>query len=115
MLFVKPTTHYKTSGMQPILLLIPDWFKMDSKDKMTYITFDLKACAGTGVGMPSFKKHLRTFDEGTPQEWMELLAGLQEIWQQNAVNGAHNCAATLGCPLLFYCDTFLALLQEPIQ
>jgi hypothetical protein len=95
MRFIKRTTQYKTSGMQPVLLLVPDWFETDSKDKMMYITIDLKVCAGTGVGTPSYKKHMRTFNEGTPQEWMESLSGLQEIWQQNAVNGAHNRATTV--------------------
>jgi hypothetical protein len=93
MRFVKRTTQYKTLGMQPVLPLVPDRFEMDSKDNTTYITFDLKVCAGTGVGTPSYKKHMRTFDEGTPQEWMELLSGLQEIWQQNTVNSAHDRAA----------------------
>jgi hypothetical protein len=95
MRFVKRTTQYKTLGMQPVLPWVPDWFAKDSKDKTTYITFDLKVRAGTGVGTPSYKKHMWTFDEGTPQEWMELLSGLREIWQQNTVNGAHNRAATV--------------------
>jgi hypothetical protein len=69
--FVKRTTQYKTSGMQPVLPLVPDRFETDSKDKTTYITFDLKVRAGTGVGTPSYKKHKRTFDEGTPQEWTQ--------------------------------------------
>jgi hypothetical protein len=59
----------------------------------------LKVRAGTGVGTPSYKKHMRTFDEGTPQEWMESLAGLREIWQQNTVNGAHDRAATVAAVL----------------
>jgi hypothetical protein len=68
-------------------------------DKATYITFDLKVRAGTGVGTPSYNKHMWTFDEGTPQECMELLSGLQEIWQQNTVNGAHDRAATVAAVL----------------
>jgi hypothetical protein len=72
--------------MQPILPLVPDRFETDSKDKTTYITFDLKVRAGTGEGTPSYKKHMQTLDNGTPQEWMESLAGLREIWQQNGVS-----------------------------
>jgi hypothetical protein len=55
--------------------------RIDNKDKMTFISFDLKVCAGTGAGTPSYKKHMRTFDKGTPQEWMELLTGLRKIRQ----------------------------------
>jgi hypothetical protein len=95
--FIKHNQQYKTTGMQPILLLVPKRLELDNKDKMTFITFDLKVCAGTGAGMPSYKKHMRTFDKGTPQEWMELLTGLCKIWQQNSVNGAH--AATVAAVL----------------
>jgi hypothetical protein len=42
---------------------------------------------------------MRTFDKGTPQEWMELLTSLREIWQQNSVNGAHDRAATVAAVL----------------
>jgi hypothetical protein len=75
MRFIKRNQQYKTSGMQPILPLVPKRLKLDNKDKTTFITFDLKVHAGTGAGTPSYKKHMRTFDEGTPQEWMELLTG----------------------------------------
>jgi hypothetical protein len=99
MRFIKRNQQYKTSGMQPILPLVPERLELDKKDKTTFITFDLKVCAGTGAGTPSYKKHIRTFDKGTPQEWMESLNGLREIWQQNSVNGAHDCAVTVAAVL----------------
>jgi hypothetical protein len=99
MRFIKRNQQYKTSGMQPILPLVPKQLESDNKDKTTFITFDLKVCAGTGAGTPSYKKHMRTFDKGTPQEWMEPLTGLRKIWQQNSVNGAHDHAATVAAVL----------------
>jgi hypothetical protein len=99
MRFIKCNQQYKTSGMQPILLLVPEWLELDNKDKMTFITFNLKVRAGTGAGTPSYKKHMWTFDKGTPQEWMELLTGLRKIWQQNSVNGAHDRAVTVAAVL----------------
>jgi hypothetical protein len=72
---------------------------LNNKDKTAFITFDLKVCAGTGAGTPSYKKHMRIFHKGTPQEWMELLTGLRKIWQQNSVNGAHDHAATVAAVL----------------
>jgi hypothetical protein len=42
---------------------------------------------------------MRTFDKGTPQEWMESLTGLGEIWQQSSVNGAHDRATTVAAVL----------------
>jgi hypothetical protein len=97
--FIKHNQQYKTSSMQPILPLVPERLESDNKDKATFITFDLKVRAGTGAGTPSYKKHMRTFDEDTPQEWMESLTRLREIWQQNSVNGAHDRAATVAAVL----------------
>jgi hypothetical protein len=85
--------------MQPILALVPKRLEPDNKDKTTFITFNLKVRAGTGAGTPSYKKHMGTFDKGTPQEWMESLTGLRKIWQQNSVIGAHDCAATVAAVL----------------
>jgi hypothetical protein len=97
--FIKRNQQYKTSGMQPILPLVPERLELDNKDKTTFITFDLKVRAGTGAGTPSYMKHMRTFNEGTPQEWMESLTGLCEIWQQNSVNSAYDRAATVAAVL----------------
>jgi hypothetical protein len=97
--FIKRNQQYKTSGMQLSLLLVPKQLELDNKSKTTFITFHLKVHAGTGAGTLSYKKHMQTFDEGTPQEWMELLTGLHKIWQHNSVNGAHDHAATVAAVL----------------
>jgi hypothetical protein len=61
---------------------------------------DIHRRAGMGAGTPSYnKKHMHTFDKGTPQEWMESLTSLRKIWQQNSVNGAHDRAATVAALL----------------
>jgi hypothetical protein len=92
MRFIKRNQQYKTSGMQPILPLVPQRLESDH-------TFDLKVLAGSGARTPSYKKHMQTFDKGTPQEWMELLTGLRKIWQQNSVNSAHDRAAAVAAVL----------------
>jgi hypothetical protein len=99
MRFIKHNQLYKASGMQPILPWVPKRLESDNKDKTTFITFNLKVCAGTGAGTPSYKKHMPTFDKGTPQEWMELLTSLRKIWQQNSLNGAHDRVATVAAVL----------------
>jgi hypothetical protein len=99
MRFIKRNQQYKTTGMQRILPLVPKPLKLDNKDKTMFITFNLKVCAGTGAGTPSYKKHMQTSDKGTPQEWMELLTSLHKIWQHNSVNGAHDRAATVAALL----------------
>jgi hypothetical protein len=41
---------------------------------------------GTGPGTPNYKKSIRTFEDGDPQQWMEVMTGLREIWLQNSVD-----------------------------
>ena len=92
---------YKTKNptFQPILPLVRVKLASDEADKSKFISFELKVRAGTGAGTPSYKKFMRTFEEGTPQEWMDVLTGLKEIWKQNSVNGPTDRAATIAAIL----------------
>ena len=84
------------SKNQPVLPLVPTSKPADEeKDKTKIITFDLKIRTGTGAGAPSYKMSMRKFESGTPQEWMEVLTGLKEIWRQNSVNSPTDRAATV--------------------
>ena len=58
------------------------------KDKTKYTTFDLEYRAGADENAPSYKMKMRRFDDGTPQEWMDVLARLRVIWKQNVVNAS---------------------------
>jgi hypothetical protein len=62
----------------PIIPLVCIKLPVDDKDKSAFITFELKVKAGTGTGTPSCKKNMRTFKEGYPQEWMNVLTGLKK-------------------------------------
>jgi hypothetical protein len=42
-----------------------------------------------------YKKFVRKFEEGGPQEWIDLLKDLNEIWTQNSMNGGQDRAATV--------------------
>jgi hypothetical protein len=42
---------------------------------------------------------MRTFEEGSPQELMDVLTGLREIWKQNSVNALHDQATTIAAIL----------------
>jgi hypothetical protein len=55
------------------------------KDKAAYITFTLQVSKGSGPGTPTYRKSIRTFEEGDPQQWMEVITGLKEIWAQNSI------------------------------
>jgi hypothetical protein len=99
MQFVKKTPFKPSTHSQPILPLVPIKIPTDDKDKSKFITFELKVRAGAAAGTPSYKKSVRTFEEGSPQEWMDVLSNLREIWKQNSVNGPTDRSATIAAIL----------------
>jgi hypothetical protein len=36
---------------------------------------------------PAEKKYVKKFEEGNPQEWIDMLKDLKEIWTQNSMTG----------------------------
>jgi hypothetical protein len=53
-----------------------------------FLSFELMARVGQPAISTKYKKQVRKFEEGTPQQqWIDLLRNLQEIWTQNSVNG----------------------------
>jgi hypothetical protein len=48
----------------------------------------------TRVGQPSdvtkYKKYVRKFGEGNPQEWIDMLRDLEEIWTQIFMTGGYS-------------------------
>jgi hypothetical protein len=79
-------TYKKSPGFVPVIPLVPTKLTADElKDKSAYITFTLQVSRGTGPGTPNDKKSIRTFEDGDPQQWMEVMTGLREIWLQNSV------------------------------
>jgi hypothetical protein len=89
----------KEATFLPIIPLVRIKLPVDEKDKSAFITLELKVRAGSGAGTPSYKKNIRTFEEGSPQEWMDLLLNLKEIWKQNAVVEPTDQAATISAIL----------------
>jgi hypothetical protein len=55
---------------------------------VTSITFMLQVSRGTSPGTANYKKSMQTFEDGDPQQWMEVMTGLREIWLQNSVHDA---------------------------
>jgi hypothetical protein len=69
-----------------VIPLLPTKLLLDElKDKPAYITLTLQVSKGSGPGTPTYRKSIRTFDEGDPQQWMEVITGLKEIWAQNSI------------------------------
>jgi hypothetical protein len=85
----------KPSPLQPVLPLIPEVLPTKDQDKSKFVTFELKVRAGQPAGSTNYKKFVRVFEEGTPQQWIDLVRDLEEIWIQNSVNGPSDRTATV--------------------
>src|SRR5210317_40492 len=89
----------KESFGHPIIPLIVETEDTKDTDKSKYITMDLKIRAA-GSNNSTYKKHLKKFEEGTPQEFINLLKSLDEVWAQNAVTGPHDRSSTIRSTLM---------------
>jgi hypothetical protein len=69
--------------------------KMAEDEKGMFLSFELMARVGQLATSTKYKKQVRKFEEGTPQQWIDLLCDLQEIWTQNSVNGGIDRASTV--------------------
>ena len=74
----------KKLSLQPVLPLVPENQDKVELDKSKFISMDLKSRAG-GKNVSTYKKYVKRFEEGTPQEWIDLLRDLEEIWRQNTI------------------------------
>jgi hypothetical protein len=86
MRFQKRQVHSKKNPtFLPVIPLLPMKLSSDElKDKAAYITFTLQVSKGLAPRTPTYRKSIRTFEEGDPQQWMEVITGLKEIWAQNS-------------------------------
>ena len=85
----------KPSPLQPILPLVPEILPSREEEKGKYLSFELKSRAGQPTGSTTYKKYIRVFEEGTPQQWIDLVKDVTEIWTQNTINGPTDRTATL--------------------
>ena len=90
---------FPAASMQAILPLIKPKVDVQTIDKTKLVTFDLLIRAGAAAASPKYKKVVKTFEEGTPEEWLDVLLGLKEIWRQNGVNGPSDREATVAAIL----------------
>jgi hypothetical protein len=89
---LQKTAHQR---IQPVLSLVPEPPLKINEDKSKFITFELKVRAGQPAGNSTYKKYVRVFEEGSPQQWIDLAQDLREIWTQNTINGPSDRTATV--------------------
>jgi hypothetical protein len=83
------------SPLQPVLPLLPEVLPTKDQDKAKFVSFELKSRAGQPAGSTTYKKLVRVFEEVTPQQWINLIRDVKEIWTQNTVNGPTERTSTI--------------------
>ena len=81
--------------MLPVLPLIPHKTTSVEEEKGKYIAFELNTRVGKPSESTKYKKYVRKFEEGSPQEWIDMLRDLEEIWTQNSMTGGTDRASTV--------------------
>ena len=79
----------------PVLPLVPIKLPTVEEEKGRYLGFDLKTRVGQQATDTKYKKYVRKFEEGTPQQWIDLLRDLDKIWTQNSMQGGTDRSSTV--------------------
>ena len=85
----------KAGYLLPVLPLLPIKSPSLEEEKGRYIAFDLRTRVGQPSDATKYKKYVRKFEEGSPQEWIDMLKDLEEIWTQNSMTGGTDRASTV--------------------
>jgi hypothetical protein len=93
--FSHPGGKLKPSPLQLVLPLLPEVLPMKDQDKLKFVNFKLKSCAGQPAGSTTYKKFVRVFEDGSLQHWIDLFQDLWEIWMHNIVKSPSNRISTI--------------------
>jgi hypothetical protein len=85
----------KLGHLLPVLPLIPQKTTKMEEEQGKIIAFDLKTRVGQPSDATKYKKYVRKFEEGNPQEWIDMMRDLEEIWTQNSMTGGTDRASTV--------------------
>jgi hypothetical protein len=65
------------------------------EEKGRFIAFSLKTRVGQPSDATKYKKYIKKFEEGSPQEWIDMLRDLEKIWTQNSMTGGTGRVSTV--------------------
>jgi len=100
----------KGPAVKPIVPLEREVPEDPDDDKSKFVTMEVKNRAD---GKTTYKMSVRVFEEGSPQQWLQLLGDIKLIWVQNSLTKANNRIASLHAVLRGESKTaFEAALQE---
>lgn len=86
----------QATSLVPVLPLVPEALPSLEEEKGKYISLELKNRADDRAkSAATYKKYIRKFEEGTPQEWIDLLKDLQEVWRQNSITTGQDRVANI--------------------
>ena len=68
-----------SSTLVPMLPLLPESLLKLKDDKSQFISIDLKNCAGQPANRSTYNKYIHKFNEGSPQQWIDILKDMQEV------------------------------------
>ena len=74
------------AAFQPVLHLVEEVIPLAKDEKAKYISIDLKLKAGGPASTPTYEKHVRVVDGGTPQAYIAFRRDLEEVFRQNKVD-----------------------------
>ena len=77
----------KNEEFAPIVPLVPRKHDSDDNDKSNFITFELMVIAGSNAA-GKYKKTVRLFDDGSPDEFIKMMDDLDDIYKQNKIDDA---------------------------
>ena len=96
MLTAKIAKKKQARFLKPVLPLVPEKADSPEDDKAGFITMELKTKAGaTATNASKYKKFIRKFEEGSPQQWIDVLNDVKEIWTQNKVDQPRDRSAII--------------------
>ena len=72
-----------TKGVEPCLTLFPK--PSQEPEEKDLVEFAMKVRAGSGATAPTYKRRVARFANGTPDEWINLLESLEELFTQNSL------------------------------
>ena len=90
-----PKKIKKGGTLQPVLPLVPEKLPTVEEDKSKFLTFELKMQFDQPDNATKYKKAVRKFEEGTAQQWIDLVKDMCEIWKQNTITAGTDKAATV--------------------
>jgi hypothetical protein len=85
----------KVGHLLPVFPLKPHKNSNVDEENGRYIAFELMTRIGQPSDATKYKKFVRKFKEGSPQEWLDILKDLNEIWTQSSQTGSKDRASTV--------------------